>query len=192
MGPEPCSPARAPSWGGRGTLGSLHWPSHPGPSPLASRMVQRGWMAPLWPEAALGVFVPHLLGSSRPCSPFSHSPRAHLPLEPISLSKWGPGPSTQAGGMSDTDVSRVTPCRQSSGNKAWPWPQVWASLWEWHPLGRRCARAASAIMELRELFPPHQAPSLSALREGPVLPPPSCPTDSWGAGGLPGQDNKEF
>lgn len=55
--------------------------------------------------------MPHLLGSSSPCSPLfplSQGLQALGPIYPCSL---GPAFPSQAGEMSDPDVSRVTPSR---------------------------------------------------------------------------------
>lgn len=114
----------------------------------------------------------HLLGSSSPCSPLFPLSQGLQALGPISPCSLGPGFPSQAGEMSDTDLSRATPsrseqCKQTLAPHAGdgtPWVQDGSH--QSHQSSQRHQRVEG------ELFPPtyHSSPFSSSCGKGLCCP----------------------
>lgn len=162
-------------------------------------MVQEDGRTPLWifvRSCSRGSLCPISWSPPVHAAPSSQSPRASEHLSPLAPAVRGLGYSSQAGEMSDADMSRVTPCPSEQCRQSLaPVPAMGLTL-VMAPLGPRCwgaVRAASAIRELKRscFLPPTMAPSsLQVVERGcavRLLPVPWIPLC-----GLLGQDNKEF
>lgn len=142
------------------------------------------------PEAALGVVCAPSPGVFQPMQhPLSTLPGPPSTWAHFPPAVWGLGFPSQAGEMSDADVSRVTPCRSQQCKQSWvPAPGVGLAL-VMAPLGskmRGAFRTASTIRELKWscFLPPTMDPFSLQVVGRACAAASRCPMDSFVRGFL--------